>query len=928
MEKISGMSHITSFDQRVVRYEEIHNVQPEDFAVLTAAAEVRDCSRILDCGCGYGAVTREILIRTEEQRRRKGQLIAIDLVDESREQLKRAKEELKPWLNDPLVQLTFYHGYFPDAFKWSKRYDVVAAKMVLHEVVRGKQAEFVDGLYECLKDNGRLLLWDLFLTPETADFFRETIKEKDRLAKFNTMVDRRHFLSDGELVELLSQSRFSFCKLIKPIEYKFETSRRLVPEFNGDKNLLNQWHDFIRNMAATKPLVQDLLHYQDDKGGGTIRFQVRKAIFSCRRAEHLCLVLKPFTPGAVDLPSSTNRALVYPSIVEQSFADGKLSRILQSRSGLIRTSLLTHAYGGGRELWKEGLDYLYNSDDASSTKQAEAYIAHLTWLYYGRRDSLRSRQIRSISDALSDAFRDASTGAWMTVTVIDGFALEISMGTPMGVEGKVTVSLPRYAKTFFEHVTKLVRAEHKFSFESLADPLIRRLRTSTGKSIDRTAIELARDLSPEWGDVFKKLASAKMEVTFSVENTHLVSFLENSKEVLVPLLEFLVCSGTPTLHYLLPPTLTTSEQGRLEEGVFILSTNSPVSDDVFLELLALVAGLWSGLGALEAEVAGRMSQKEEEQAKRLAIVAGASHAFKNLLTPLRGGLRSEEDSPLQIAIRAYEKVTSAKDYRPRDLISRMRESDVIVDPDLLRRLLSVASKVADYRNIVERLWGKIYSLHISSLDPETIQLERWCVEVSVPYLIAGSFFCSWYAFLEDDLYDRLRRLKGVNESSFEGVTLELDCISDHGESPESCRFLFQPRPKDGHSTRSHLEVISIGSAHDIERLRNSHAWRPLRLPAVLLEALTEEALFNAIKYGDFARPVRVLVDCRCDQLSVEIQNDIHLEASRMKTGGHGYDFLKLLTKSCGGKFAGGEVEGKNIWQICADDMPLKGKDAT
>jgi hypothetical protein len=43
----------------------------------------------------------------------------------------------------------------------------------------------------------------------------------------------------------------------------------------------------------------------------------------------------------------------------------------------------------------------------------------------------------------------------------------------------------------------------------------------------------------------------------------------------------------------------------------------------------------------------------------LAIVAGASHAFKNLLTPLRGGLQtaSVETSALQVALRVYKEIT-------------------------------------------------------------------------------------------------------------------------------------------------------------------------------------------------------------------------------------------------------------------------------
>lgn len=635
------MPNVTSFDQRIVRYEDIHNVQADHFSALVDAVAAQDCYRILDCGCGYGAVTREILSRTQDQRRRNGYLIAIDLVDESRTQLDRAREELKPWSDDPLVKLDFLHGSFPEDFnnfKWHRRYDVVAAKMVLHEVAREKQPDFVDGLYACLKDNGRLILWDLFLAPETAAFFRETISAKDKLAKFETLVKRRCFLSETEFIAILNESRFSFCKYIKHIDHKVETRKRLQPEFGGREDLLEQWHESIRAMAtaASSSLLQTL-QYEDDTEHGTIRFKVKKAIFSCQRAEHLNLSLKPFTPGEVTIGSPTDRTRIYPSVVEQSFADGKLSRVLGCRTGLIRASLLTRVYGGGRQLYKEGLDYLYNADPASSNKQLDAYLAHLTWLCYGSGTSLRSRNIRSISYALSEAFRNVSTAAWMTVELTDECALEISMGTTKGVEGKAVVSVPRHAKAFFENVINVLKRSDVFRSEPLrGDRSISRLMASTGKSLDATANDLALNLARTWESTFERLASTKIEVSYLIENNYLPSFLNESKEVLFPLIEFLAFSNNRTLHYLLPPRLTTKEDGRLDEGVFILNTHAPLVDAAFLDLLALVAGLWSGLGALEAETTGRQAQEEHEAAERSRAVAGFTHQVGHVLDEKSG----------------------------------------------------------------------------------------------------------------------------------------------------------------------------------------------------------------------------------------------------------------------------------------------------
>src|SRR5258705_1653844 len=51
------------YDIRVVPYEDIHSIRPMDFDALARAVDPQDGETILDAGAGYGAVTREILIR-------------------------------------------------------------------------------------------------------------------------------------------------------------------------------------------------------------------------------------------------------------------------------------------------------------------------------------------------------------------------------------------------------------------------------------------------------------------------------------------------------------------------------------------------------------------------------------------------------------------------------------------------------------------------------------------------------------------------------------------------------------------------------------------------------------------------------------------------------------------------------------------------
>ena len=81
------MAAETSFDHRIVRYEDIHSIAPNDFVVLVNAAAIEAGCRILDCGCGYGAVTREILRTTGGIHPHQKADLWIALIDESSVQI-------------------------------------------------------------------------------------------------------------------------------------------------------------------------------------------------------------------------------------------------------------------------------------------------------------------------------------------------------------------------------------------------------------------------------------------------------------------------------------------------------------------------------------------------------------------------------------------------------------------------------------------------------------------------------------------------------------------------------------------------------------------------------------------------------------------------------------------------------------------------
>src|ERR1041385_3376975 len=119
----------TSYDQRIVRFEEIHEVKADDLQDFVRLGEPREGYSVLDIGCGYGAVTSaliEFVATTATGISR----MSIDLVDESSVQLERARVEVEATVRNcgsrATITTNYYKGTFPDDFAdWNERYDVI-----------------------------------------------------------------------------------------------------------------------------------------------------------------------------------------------------------------------------------------------------------------------------------------------------------------------------------------------------------------------------------------------------------------------------------------------------------------------------------------------------------------------------------------------------------------------------------------------------------------------------------------------------------------------------------------------------------------------------------------------------------------------------------------------------------------------------------
>jgi SAM-dependent methyltransferase len=450
----------TSFDMRIVRYESIHKISPESFAAMVEALDVKDSDRILDCGCGYGAVSREVLLWRDKMNAADSAAsfrVAIDLVDESLRQIERAKVELAPWSTNPSVTLSFLQCTFPSASVPKNAYDAIALKMVLHEMPSTEderlksgnetivlQKTFFQELVDRLKPGGRLAVWDLYLTETSRDFFANVMRKKDELAGFQTLVARRHFLTTVEIVTLLEQQRTLVqVRLVKLSAYQFSTKSRLEPELKSDKAKLYALNQHIRTLLecmepdSRKALVDEisLIDLGDD-----IQFMVHIAIFRAKKTSDslFALGLMP-DHTVVDTSAPTSNFLLVTSM---SLLSANLDKVLASHKGLMRASILTRAKTGSPMLCHEGLDFLYNyTDEQARITQARAYLIYLSGLYCAIKNQVQ-RDTRSMSDAISRAFQATASAGWLNASLQSADpSIRIEIGAFNSTSGQADVSI-------------------------------------------------------------------------------------------------------------------------------------------------------------------------------------------------------------------------------------------------------------------------------------------------------------------------------------------------------------------------------------------------------------------------------------------------------------------------------------------------------
>lgn len=263
---------VNSYDDRMVRYEYIHNISPSQFDALAEATISEHPHKLLDIGCGYGAVTTEILKRYGSRS------MDITLTESSEVQLARATKELSATKTLHNSTLHFRIDDIVTTRLAKEHFDVAIMKMVLHEIPLDDHPTALRNILEVLKPGGCLILWEMALDEVTQSAVQNIVKRKDELAGFNSLVVRRYFPKDEETVANLIAAGFIRVEKVADITSPVFTERRLHQEFGGDKDKLKEWKNYIRSVVGkANPSVAEALKYSDVDD--LISFTPPKAIY-------------------------------------------------------------------------------------------------------------------------------------------------------------------------------------------------------------------------------------------------------------------------------------------------------------------------------------------------------------------------------------------------------------------------------------------------------------------------------------------------------------------------------------------------------------------------------------------------------------------------------------------------------------------------
>jgi ubiquinone/menaquinone biosynthesis C-methylase UbiE len=213
------------FDDRIVRYEQIHKIKDEYYQALLSAIDPHEGEVILEGCSGYADVSRHIIEATKDFQNKP----EIYLVDESAVQMARARSELK------LPEDHMILGDIRQTGMPIEKFDKAVIKMGVHELPKQEQPKVFSEIYRLLKPEGKFIIWELSLNKETQQAFQDILRKKDELAGFEIMIKNRYFQRHDELQKLFEDAGFKDIKDEYKIRYTFDPKGRFEELVSRDR---------------------------------------------------------------------------------------------------------------------------------------------------------------------------------------------------------------------------------------------------------------------------------------------------------------------------------------------------------------------------------------------------------------------------------------------------------------------------------------------------------------------------------------------------------------------------------------------------------------------------------------------------------------------------------------------------------------------
>lgn len=271
---------MNAYEVRNADYAVVHAESEVDFDQFIHVLNIKNDEKVIDVGGGYGSIFIRLMQRQPHIK------FEYDLLDGGLFQLKKGEERISALLEkfDNQSAVRYLHQDATQLNLHGNHYDLVICKMFLHEIPESCKKELINSLFAIVKPGGRLVVWNPDLEDNDYQFYTSVIRKKDELAGYESLVQNRHFLLNSDFYTLMQAAGFTGVQKLLTFDYHLHTVNRLDEEFSGDKQKLQEWNNYILQIAEELDgTTRESLKIQNHNDNIYINF--KRSVFSLQKPQ-------------------------------------------------------------------------------------------------------------------------------------------------------------------------------------------------------------------------------------------------------------------------------------------------------------------------------------------------------------------------------------------------------------------------------------------------------------------------------------------------------------------------------------------------------------------------------------------------------------------------------------------------------------------